>query len=118
VAPAASAPAPPPAAAAATSTAGPRAAAVDGRLIAILEAPLAPGETAASGYRRKEEAIGAVLATLSVPESRALFARLTAAHPGDPLAEKLTRLTVERRHRLLAFLAEARRREALRLQRR
>lgn len=96
----------------------PLAPAVEARLIAILEAPLAPGETAARGYRRKEEAIGTVLATLSVPESRALLRRLVAARPGDLLAEKLTRLTAERRYRLLAFLADARRREALRLTRR
>ncbi|HWO22573.1 MAG TPA: hypothetical protein VNO30_27630 [Kofleriaceae bacterium] len=91
---------------------------IDDQLIAILEAPLLPGETVASGYRRKEAALGAALAALTVPEARALHARLLAAHPGDLLADKLTRLTAERRHRLLAFLADARRREALRLHRR
>jgi hypothetical protein len=91
---------------------------VDGQLIEILDAPLAPGETAAIGYRRKEEAIAAVLATLTALESRALLARLTAARPGDRLVEKLARLTLERRHRLLSFLADARRREAIRLARR
>jgi len=94
------------------------AAAVDAPLIEILDAPLAPGEIASIGYRRKEEAIGAVLATLTALESRALLARLTAARPGDRLVEKLARLTPERRHRLLSFLADARRREARRIARR
>ena len=93
----------------------PGAAAVDERLIEILDAPLAPRETAASGFRRKEEAIVGVLAALTVHESRALLARMRVAHAGDRLVEKLGRLTAERRHRLLAFLVDARRREALQL---
>jgi hypothetical protein len=107
-----------PAAPAVAAPPPPPAPTVDEQLIAILEAPLAPGETVASGYHRKEAALGAVLAALTVPEARALHARLLAARPGDPLADKLTRLTAERRHRLIAFLADARRREALRLPRR
>jgi len=91
--------------------------AVDERLIEILDAPLAAGELASSGYLRKEEAIGAVFAALTVLESRALLARLEAARTGDRLVAKFTRLTAERRHRLLAFLADARRREALKLAR-
>jgi hypothetical protein len=91
--------------------------AVDERLIEILDAPLATGETAASGFLRKEQAIVAVLATLTVLESRALLARIRAARAGDRLVEKLGRLTVERRGRLFAFLADARRREALQLAR-
>lgn len=96
----------------------PPSASVDEQLIEILDAPVAPGETASIGYRRKEEAIAAVLATLSALESRALLVRLTAARDGDRLVEKLARLTAERRHRLLSFLADARRREAIRLARR
>jgi hypothetical protein len=91
--------------------------AVDERLIEILEAPLAAGETAAVGFRRKEAAIVGVLATLTALESRALLARIRSARAGDPLVEKLGRLTAERRQRLLAFLADARRREALQLAR-
>jgi hypothetical protein len=91
--------------------------AVDERLIEILDAPLAMGETAASGFLRKEQAIVAVLATLTVLESRALLARIRTARAGDRLVEKLGRLTAERRGRLLAFLADARRREALQLAR-
>src|SRR5262249_9897253 len=91
--------------------------AVDERLIEILDAPLAMGETAASGFLRKEQAIVTVLATLTVLESRALLARIRTARAGDRLAAKLGRLTAERRGRLLAFLADARRREALQLAR-
>ncbi|HWU90349.1 MAG TPA: hypothetical protein VN253_23960, partial [Kofleriaceae bacterium] len=65
--------------------------AVDERLIEILEAPLAAGETVSSGYRRKEAAMVAVLATLTVLESRALLARLRVARAGDRLVEKLGR---------------------------
>lgn len=91
---------------------------IDGRLIAILDAPLAPGETAMTGFQRKEAELGAVFATLSVLESRALHARLVAPKPGDELAHKFARLTVERRARLMAFLADCRRREALAMGRR
>ena len=85
----------------------------DERLVAILDAALAPGETAMVGYARKEHELGAVLAQLSVLESRAMHARLSCPKAGDDLASKFARLTTERRTRLLAFLADARRRAAM-----
>ncbi|MBA3457763.1 MAG: hypothetical protein H0T42_32070 [Deltaproteobacteria bacterium] len=85
----------------------------DGKLIAILDAPLAPSETALTGFARKEHELGALVATLSVFECRALHKRLSNPQHGDELAHKLARLTLERRCRLLSFLADARRREAL-----
>lgn len=91
----------------------PRPDTMDARLIALLDAPLVPGETAAGGYARKEQELGAVLATLSVLESRALHLRLTMLKSGDELANKFARLTIERRTRLLNFLADVRRREAI-----
>jgi len=90
----------------------------DARLIAILDAPLALGETAAVGFARKEHELGAAFAALSVLESRAMHARLSTVKQGDELAHKFARLTVERRGRLLNFLADARRREALAIGRR
>ena len=83
---------------------------IDARLIAILDAPLAPGETAMNGFARKEHELGAVFAKLSVMESRAIGARLANPKEGDELANKFARLTVERRTRLLTFLADAGRR--------
>jgi hypothetical protein len=85
---------------------------LDGRLIAILDAPLASGETAMTGYQRKEHELGAVFASLSVLDARAMHARLSACKAADELAHKFARLTLERRTRLLDFLANARRREA------
>jgi hypothetical protein len=85
----------------------------DGKLIAILDAPLATGETALAGFARKEHELGGLIATLSVLECRALHKRLSNPQHGDELANKFARLTLERRCRLLAFLADARRREAL-----
>jgi hypothetical protein len=88
--------------------------ALDAQLAAILDAPLALGETAAVGFARKERELGTVFAELSPLAARALHLRLEHPTPGDALAAKFARLTIERRHRLLVFLADARRREALR----
>ena len=85
----------------------------DASLLAIVEAPLAPGETATTGFRRKEHELGAAFAALSVPEARALHRRLSNPSPDDALAQRFARLTLERRGRLLAFLADARRRAAM-----
>jgi len=86
---------------------------VDGRLIAILDAPFAAGETAHTGFQRKEHELGAAFAALSVSDSRNLHVRLASPKPGDTIAHKFARMTLERRTRLLNFLADARRREAL-----
>ena len=87
--------------------------AIDARLAAILDAPLAPGETAFDGYRNKEVQLVAAMAQLTILESRALHARFANPLGADALAAKFMRLTIERRVRLLNFLADARRRAAL-----
>lgn len=78
---------------------------------AVLAAPI-EGAVAA-GYQRKEEALRAELGRLTVAESRALAARLRRARPDDPIAALFGRMTAERRGRLLGFLDDARRREAV-----
>ncbi|CAN5901647.1 hypothetical protein BH11MYX2_BH11MYX2_26720 [soil metagenome] len=85
----------------------------DGTLLAIIDAPLAPGATAMLGFQRKERELIAALNMLTVAESRALQSRLANPKEGDELSNKFARLTIERRARVLAFLADARRREAL-----
>lgn len=85
----------------------------DAELIAVLDAPLAPGETALAGYARKERDLGGLFAQLAVMEARAMHARLSSGRAGDELATKFARLVTDRRARLLAFLADARRRAAI-----
>lgn len=85
----------------------------DAPLIAILDAPLAIGETARIGFARKEAELRAGFARLTVLEARALRARLSNARPGDILAGTFARLLRERQVRLLSFLGDARRREAI-----
>jgi len=75
----------------------------DARLLAILDSPLAPGETFATGFSRKEAELA--FAQLTILEAGALHARLSINQPGDALADKFSRLTVDRRNRLLTFLA-------------
>jgi len=82
-------------------------------VVAIITAPLLINEPAMVGFQRKEREIGALFATLSVPESRALHARLSVPQEGDHVAAAFKRLTIDRQHRLLAFLAAARRRVAV-----
>ena len=85
----------------------------DAALIGVLDSPAAPGETCRDQFARKEVALRAAFASLSVATQRALHRRLSAAAPGDVLAERFSRLAADRRARLLAFLGDARRREAL-----
>ncbi len=85
----------------------------DGALMVILLAPLQPGETTMVGYLRKEHELRAVFASLSVPAARLLHARLSAGKADDALGAAFARMTLDRRTRLLVFLADARRREAL-----
>ena len=85
----------------------------DARLLAILAAPAAPGETALVAFARKERELTAVLAALPATEALALHRRLTVAAAGDALVAAFGRLVIERRHRLLGVLADARRREAM-----
>ncbi len=82
-------------------------------LLAILDAPPQPGETLNAAYHRKERELGTAFAKLAVSEARALVRRLTTRRVDDGLAVRFGRLVADRRHRLLAFLGDARRREAL-----
>jgi len=85
----------------------------DASLLAILASPLRLGEPAMLGFLRKEAELRAAFAALTAPDARALHGRLANPRPGDTLAAKFAGLVVERKQRLLSFLADARRREAL-----
>lgn len=85
----------------------------DARLLGILAGGPADGETLDAAFRRKERELGALFATLDVATSRALHRRLSISADGDVVAARFGRLVSERRARLLAFLADARRREAI-----
>jgi hypothetical protein len=87
-------------------------------ILAVLDAPANVGEAAEAAFRRKERELGAVFATLTTLESRALHTRLSNPKPDDAMAMRFVRLVADRRARLLAFLADARRREAIAMARR
>jgi hypothetical protein len=86
---------------------------VERDIVNIIEAPPHPGETTELAFRRKEHELGELFATLSVTESRTLHRRLSIASTNDQVAKAFGRMVAERRMRLLAFLADVRRREAL-----
>ena len=80
----------------------------------ILETAPRHDETIDAAYRRKEAELGALFADLTPPEARALKRRLVSPAAADSLAAGFARLDPDRRARLLTFLGDARRREALR----
>jgi hypothetical protein len=83
-------------------------------MVAVLTRPASFGETIAHSFQTKEHDLGALFAVLTIAEARALYRRLSAPTADDALAVAFDRLTRDRRARLLAFLADARRREASR----
>jgi hypothetical protein len=84
----------------------------EAELIAILAAPLTGGATA--GFAHKEALLRAEVDRLSHADCRQLAIRLRNASPDDPLTPLFQRWTAERRTRLIDFLDDSRRREALR----
>jgi len=85
--------------------------ATDARLLAILDRNDG-AMPALIAFARKEKELGEAFAALPILDQRALHARLSRVREGDTLAEKFSRLTSERRVRLLNFLNDARRRAA------
>jgi hypothetical protein len=88
----------------------------EAEIMAVLAAPIVG--TSKAGYEQKEQALCAELAQLDPAESAALAARLRNAHAGDPIAAAVARMIPERRARIQAFLAGARRRAAVQTARR
>lgn len=82
-------------------------------ILAIFDARPPDFESVAVTFRRKERALAEIFSRLSAADSLALQRRLDMGLPGDPIAARFGRLVVERRTRLLAFLADARRRIAI-----
>jgi hypothetical protein len=86
---------------------------IESAILAVLEGPVGFGETIETTFRRKEHELGALFAKLSVSECRALHKRLENPKAGDALALRFGAMIAVRRARLLAFLQDARRREAI-----
>ncbi len=84
----------------------------DDRFLSILAAPLW-GEPTSVAFARKERELRDGFAQLAILAARALHKRLANPAEGDRLATQFARLTAERQHRLLQFLADARRRAAV-----
>lgn len=80
-------------------------------LLAILAQPV----TGAAGraWEAKERDLKAALAQLSPAECRVLSERVRKATSGDPIVAAFARMVPQRRLRILAFLDDARRREAI-----
>jgi hypothetical protein len=84
----------------------------DARLLAILEDDAHTGEPAFVRFGRKEQQLAEAFAALPVLDQRALHTRLSKVREGDLLADRFSRMAVDRKTRLLNFLADARRRAA------
>lgn len=82
-------------------------------IVAAFDEAAISGEPAAAAFQRKERTLGQLFAALTVAEARALHRRLTIPTSDDPIAARFGRLVSDRQQRLLAFLADARRRAAL-----
>lgn len=91
----------------------PSIAARDLQIISVLDEPAAIGESADALYRRKEHELGALFATLSASDAVALAKRLSTEATGDTLSARFSRLVADRRQRLIDFLVDAKRRQAI-----
>jgi hypothetical protein len=88
---------------------------IDEAALRILASPLVDRESYLANAVRRERELGQLFATLDVIQSHHLGGRLDRRHTDDALAMAFhQRLTPDRRNRLRAILAEARRRAARR----
>src|SRR5262245_26083704 len=88
--------------------------ALEAEIIAALEEQPRPGEPSAAAFQRKEHALRCLFGALDVHDARVLHRRLTIPLRGDPIEQRFARLVADRKARLIAFLADARRRAATR----
>ncbi|MEJ7599251.1 MAG: hypothetical protein WKG01_15200 [Kofleriaceae bacterium] len=82
-------------------------------ILDVLDMAPEQGERLDLAFRRKEHQLASLFTRSSVMDCRALHKRISVPATDDPIAARFARLVPERRGRLLAFLADARRREAL-----
>ncbi len=84
--------------------------ALEAAIVGALTRPLAPGESHQAGNANREREVKELFASLDVVQAHHLGRRLDLDRPTDTLAQAVRRMTVERRVRLRAVLADARRR--------
>ncbi len=87
---------------------------IEASIIATLTRALRADETHQIGNANREAELRNIFETLDPLQAREVLRRLDVNRSDDPLARGFGRLVVERRSRLRAFLADARRRQALR----
>jgi hypothetical protein len=85
---------------------------IEQQIVDAITQPLRAGETHRVGNDRKELQIAALLEQLTPVQSLALSTRLSNGRPDDPIVVAFERLVVERRIRLVAYLARRRSRSA------
>ncbi len=88
--------------------------AMEDAILGALTRPLAPGEGHQMGNANRERELRELFASLDALQSHHLGRRLDLDRPSDALAQAFRRLIVERRARLRAFIADARRRQQCR----
>jgi hypothetical protein len=87
---------------------------LEAEIIAVLDEQPRSREPSAAAFQRKEHALRELFAALDVHDARVLHRRLTIPMHDDPIEQRFARLVAERKARLIAFLADARRRAARR----
>ncbi|MDB4963022.1 MAG: hypothetical protein JWP01_3021 [Myxococcales bacterium] len=87
--------------------------ALETAMIAILMRPLAVGENQMTGNTNRERELGQLFSALEYAHAREILRRLDLDRADDALVAAFKRITIERRARLRAFLADTRRRQAL-----
>lgn len=88
--------------------------ALEAEILAALATAPEAHETVALAFARKERELVALFGRLTVLDAMELHRRLSLDLHDDPIALGFRRLVVDRRVRLLSYLAGARRREAIR----
>lgn len=87
--------------------------ALEPEILAVFETERADHKSRELAFKRKEYALGALFAQLVPADSLALEERLRAGLPGDAIACHFQRFVGARQARLLAFLADSRKRHPM-----
>jgi hypothetical protein len=93
---------------------GPQTATLETRLLEILNAPPDTLLTTREAFGRKEVALYDAIAAAPMLEVWHLHKRVSVGRSDDQLLKGLARLAPDRRAKVIAFMGDARRREALR----